>query len=93
MYVAIVHAQMFGQGKIKKIWLIFTMSDLHIYLLVLSENFYIVYTNETEELSLGVTPTCGEVEVGGATVLPVPRSLEGWVAFERNGRGAATPRQ
>jgi len=41
--------------------------------------------------SVGVTPPCGGVEVDGVAVLPVPHILEGWLGFERNGRGAATP--
>jgi len=50
-----------------------------------------VYTNKAGESSVGVTPTCGGVEVGGVATLPAPCSLEGWLGFERNGRGAVTP--
>ena len=57
----------------------------------ISENFHIVYTNKTGESSVGVIPACGGVEVGGVATLPAPRSLEGWLGFERNGRGAVTP--
>ena len=56
-----------------------------------SENFRIVYTNKTGESSVRVTPACGGVEVDGAATLPAPRSFEGWLGFERNGRGAVTP--
>ena len=52
----------------------------------ISENFHIVYTNKTGESSVGATPACG-----GVATLPAPRSLEGWLGFERNGRGAVTP--
>ena len=45
----------------------------------ISENFHIVYTNKTGESSVGVT------------TLPAPRSLEGWLGFERNCRSAVTP--
>ena len=57
----------------------------------MSENFYIVYTSEAGESSVGVTPACGGVEVGGVATLPAPRSMGGWLGFERNGRGAVTP--
>ena len=43
----------------------------------ISENFHIVYTNKTGELSVGMTPACGGVEVGGVVTLPAPHSLEG----------------
>ena len=56
-----------------------------------TENFHIVYTKKACESSVGVTPTCGGVEIGVVVILPVPRSLEGWLGFERNGRGATTP--
>ena len=57
----------------------------------ISENFHIVYMNKTGEPSVRVTPACSGVEVGGVATLPAPRSLEGWLGFERNGRGPATP--
>jgi len=41
------------------------------------ENLHIVYTNKTGEPSVGVTPACGGVEVGGVATLPAPRSLGG----------------
>ena len=50
----------------------------------ISENFHIVYTDKTGELSVGVTPACGGVEVGGVATPPAP-NLEGWLGFERNG--------
>ena len=57
----------------------------------ISENLYIVYMNKAGGSSVGVTPACGGVEVGGEVTLSTPRSLEGWLGFERNGRGAVTP--
>ena len=39
----------------------------------ISENFHIVYTSEAGESSVGVTPACGGVEVGGVVTLPAPR--------------------
>ena len=55
----------------------------------MSEGFRIVYTNESGESSVEVMPTCGRVEVGGVASLLVPRSLEGWLGFERDGPGVA----
>jgi hypothetical protein len=51
------------------------------------ENFHIAYINETGESSIEAAPACGEVEVGGIAVLPVPCSSEGWLGFKRNGQG------
>jgi len=56
----------------------------------ISENFHIVYTNKTGESSVGMTPMWW-VEVGGVATLSAPRSLEGLLGFERNGRGTVTP--
>ena len=69
-------------GMVLWVWLLHAIPRIHC---SISENFHIVYTNETGELSLGVTPACGGVELSGVAVLPVPRSLEGWLDFERNG--------
>jgi hypothetical protein len=55
------------------------------------ENFHIAYINEIGEPSIEAAPACGGVEVGGIAVLPVPRSSEGWMGFERNGQGATIP--
>jgi hypothetical protein len=46
---------------------------------------------ETGASSIEAVPVGGGVEVGGIPVLPVPCSSEGWLAFERNGRGAVIP--
>jgi len=64
----------------------------------ISRNFSTGWTSEAGELGVGVTLACGGVEVGGVevggvevggvVVLPAPCSLEGWLSFERNGRGA-----
>ena len=45
-----------------------------IYCLI-SGNFPIVWTNETGEFGVKVTPASGGVEVGGFSILPAPRSL------------------
>ena len=63
------------------------MSLAEVYCSV-SENFHIVWTSETGELDVEVTPACGRVKAHGTAVLPTPRSLEGWPDFEKNGRGA-----
>jgi hypothetical protein len=53
------------------------------------EDFHIAYINKTGASSIETAPVCGGVELGGIAVLAVPRSSEGWLGFERSGRGAA----
>jgi hypothetical protein len=55
------------------------------------EDSHVAYVRETGASSIEAAPVGGGVEVGGIAVLPVPYSSEGWLAFERNGRGAAIP--
>ena len=54
----------------------------------ISRNLSTGWTSEAGELGVGVTLACGGVEVGGVVILPAPCGLEGWLGFERNGRGA-----
>jgi len=57
----------------------------------ISENFRVVYTNETGESSIEATPACGGVKVDETAILPVPHSSEGRLGFERNRRGVIIP--
>jgi len=42
-----------------------------------------VFTNKTGEPSIGVTPACGRVEVGGVATLSAPAVWKvGWVSNE-----------
>ena len=45
-----------------------------------------MYANEINESSIKVTPTPGWVQS-----LPTPRSLGGWLVYERNGPTIAIP--
>ena len=49
----------------------------------------VAHISETKSLSVGLIPTPGEVEAGGATALPNTSNLEGRLGFKRYCRSVA----